>query len=463
MHCGALRGIMAAHVPLPCAMTASPQDNLSALYPGPLAELEQRSADALRAAGRDTLIVAAGMPHGWFLDDQDYAFKTNPHFLHWLPLTDVPGSWIVYTPGAKPKLVFLQPRDYWHVVPAAPSGYWVEHFDIVTIRTPKETRAHLPRDPSRCAIIGEANAAVGDFAPDNPDAALHLLHYRRAFKTPYEVTMMRVASKLGVHGHRAAEQAFREGLSEFDIHCHYLEATRLTESQLPYGNIIALDAHGAVLHYMHFDRNPPTHAHSLLIDAGAQFHGYNSDVTRTHAAPDAHEFQTLVGAVENAQLGFCAKVRAGQSYPELHVHAHHVLMQVLHDLGFITCSAEAAVASGISSTFFPHGLGHSIGLQVHDVAGFARDEAGGTIAKPEGHPYLRLTRSLEPGMVVTIEPGLYFIDMLLAELKSKPAAKDVVWAKVNSFKKYGGIRIEDDVVCTTGEPVNLTREAFAAG
>jgi Xaa-Pro dipeptidase len=99
---------------------------------------------------------------------------------------------------------------------------------------------------------------------------------------------------------------------------------------------------------------------------------------------------------------------------------------------------------------------------VHDVAGFARDEQGGMIAKPQGHPNLRLTRTLAPDMVVTIEPGLYFIDMLLAELKSRPAAKDVAWSNVDAFRKYGGIRIEDDVVCTHGEPVNLTREAFAA-
>jgi Xaa-Pro dipeptidase len=443
-------------------MTASPQDNLSALYPAHLAEVGKRSADALAACGRDTLVVAAGMPHGWFLDDQDYPFKANPHFLHWLPLTDAPGSWVIYTPGAKPKLVFLQPHDYWHVVPNAPSGYWVEHFDIVIIRSAEEARAHLPKDPSRCAIIGEANAAVGHFVPDNPEAALNLLHYRRAFKTPYEITMMRVASRLGVHGHRAAERAFREGLSEFDIHCEYLKATRLTEQQLPYGNIIALDAHGAVLHYMHFERNPPVHAQSFLIDAGGQFHGYASDITRTYASPDADEFQALIDAVDKAQQGFCAKVRAGQSYPELHVHAHHVLMQAMHDQGFLTCSPEAAVANGISSAFFPHGLGHSIGLQVHDAGGFAGDERGGTIPKPEGHPYLRLTRTLQPGMVTTIEPGLYFIDMLLAELKGKPAARDVAWPKVDAFRKYGGIRIEDDVVCTEGDPLNLTREAFAA-
>lgn len=443
-------------------MTAAPQDNLAGLYPSHLSELKRRAEAALVLAQREHLVIAAGRPAGRFLDDTSYPFRANPHFVHWLPLTDAPGSWLVCTPGAKPKLVFLQPHDYWHVVPAAPAGYWVEHFEIVTIRTPEEARAHLPKDASRCAIVGDDSAALDGYAPDNPPALMDYLHWQRSFKTEYELTMLRVASKIGARGHVAAQAAFRNGASEFEIHIAYLAATHLAEHQLPYDNIIALDRHGAVLHYTHFDRNPPAHAHSFLIDAGGQFHGYNSDITRTHAARDAREFQSLVDAVERAQQGFCAMVRAGQSYPELHIHAHHVLMQALHEHGFITCSAEAAVANGISATFFPHGLGHLLGIQVHDVAGFQRDERGGTIPKPDGHPYLRLTRTLQPGMVTTIEPGLYFIDMLLDELRAKHAARDVNWAKVDAFRQYGGIRIEDDVACTQGEPINLTREAFAS-
>jgi len=134
---------------------------------------------------------------------------------------------------------------------------------------------------------------------------------------------------------------------------------------------------------------------------------------------------------------------------------------VLREHGFIRMSAESAVTSGVTSTFLPHGLGHPIGLQVHDVAGFQQNERGGTISRPDGHPYLRMTRALEPGMVVTIEPGLYFIDMLLAELRDKPVSADINWAKVDAFRQYGGIRIEDDVVCTDGVPENLTRDAFA--
>jgi Xaa-Pro dipeptidase len=436
--------------------------DLHPLYADHIATLKRRTDTALAKVQRDHLVIAAGTPRYEFLDDRPVTFAPNPWFKQWLPVTKAPGSWLVYTPGKKPKLVYLQPHDYWHVVPAAPSGYWVDHFDIAIIRKPEEAAAHLPGDAKRAAIIGDDNVSVGNLTPDNPRALIDYLHYHRAFKTPYELAMMRVASKIGARAHRAAETAFRSGESEFGIHMAYVAAARQTETELPYSNIVALNEHGAVLHYTDLDHAPPSHPHSFLIDAGASFHGYASDITRTYAAPGAGEFGALVDAVDAAQRGFCAKVRAGQSYPELHVHAHHALAGILREHGFIRMTPESAVESGVSSTFFPHGLGHGIGLQVHDVAGFQETENGGTIAKPDGHPYLRLTRKLEPGMVTTIEPGLYFIDMLLAELKQKPAAKDVDWTRVDAFRKYGGIRIEDDVVCTDGEPENLTRDAFAA-
>ena len=435
--------------------------DLNVLYAQHLDALCARTDAALQREGYDHLLIAAGQPHYQFLDDRDYPFCVNPHFKHWLPVTQAPGSWLLYTPGRKPCLVYLQPHDYWHVVPAAPAGYWVEHFDIQIIREPAQARAHLPRDLSRCAILGEANAAIDDAAPNNPSGVLDYLHWQRSYKTDYELALMRVASRLGARAHRAAEAAFHAGASEFEIHMAYLAAARQTDNQLPYGNIIALNEHGAVLHYTDLAHAPPAQRHSFLIDAGASFHGYASDITRTHAAAGAAEFKDLIDAVDAAQTGFCAKVRSGQSYPELHLHAHHVLAGILKDHGFIRMSAESAVESGLSSTFFPHGLGHPIGLQVHDVAGFQASDSGGTIPRPPGHPYLRMTRVLEPGMVVTIEPGLYFIDLLLARLKDKPLAREVRWEHVDAFRRFGGIRIEDDVVCTRDTPENLTRDAFA--
>ena len=435
------------------------------LYADHLATLQARTATALERSGFEHLVVPSGTLHYQLFDDRDYPYAANPQFKHWLPLTRNPGSWLVATPGAKPKLVYLQPRDYWHVVPDAPSGWWVDHFDIAIIRKPEEALQHLPKNASRCAILGEPQSALGDygaFKPNNPQPVIDYLEYQRAFKTPYEIEMMREASRRGVRAHRAAERAFRAGASEFGIHLAYCQAAGQDANDLPYGNIVALNEHGAVLHYTELGRLPPTSMRSFLIDAGASHGGYACDITRTYATDTAGEFQALVDAVDAAQRAMCAQVRAGVDYRQLHLDAHLALAGVLRDFGIVTVSPEEALATGVSSAFFPHGLGHGIGLQVHDVAGFAASDHGGTIAKPEGHPYLRLTRTLESGFVVTIEPGLYFIDMLLDELKAAGRGASVDWARVDAFRPYGGVRIEDDVVCTNGAPINLTREAFEA-
>jgi Xaa-Pro dipeptidase len=436
------------------------------LYAEHLATQRARADIALERGGFAHLVVPSGTLHYQVFDDRDYPYAVNPHFKAWLPITHAPGSWLVYTPGERPLLIFLQPHDYLHVVPEAPAGEWVEHFDIRIIRNAEDAKQHLPKNAARCAILGEAQSALGQygaFAPNNPQPVLDYLHYHRAFKTPYEIAMMREATRIGVRGHRAAERAFRSGASEFGIHLAYCQAARQDANDLPYNNIIALNEHGAVLHYTDRDRQPPRQARSFLIDAGGSHRGYACDITRTYAADTGSEFQAMIDAVDVAQQRMCAQVRAGTDYRQIHLDAHLSLARILKYFELIHVSPEVAVETGVSSAFFPHGIGHGIGLQVHDVAGFAASDSGGTLAKPDGHPYLRLTRVLEPGMVVTIEPGIYFIDMLLEELKNKGLGPSVNWDRVAQFKPYGGIRIEDDVVCTEGDAMNLTREGFGAG
>jgi len=436
---------------------------LASLYAQHLAQVIRDSDAALAASGHDNLLIAAGTPRLRFLDDQAPPFVASPHFLHWLPLTDAPGSWIVHVPGSKPRLVFLQPRDYWHVVPDTPQGYWVEHFDIVTVADENAARLELERSlGERSAVLGEDGAAGSDIAPNNPPALLARLHWTRACKTAYEITLMRAASRIGARGHLAAARAFAAGASEFEIHLAYLAASGQIEAELPYANIIGLNTHGSVLHYTRFERARPHARRSLLIDAGGQYAGYASDITRTYAAEPHGDFAALVATLEEMQQILCLDVRAGQPYPELHIEAHRLLGGVLAAHGLVRCSAEAAFAQGITRTFLPHGLGHLLGLQVHDIGGHQSTPEGGRTPPPAEHPYLRLTRTLEPGMVVTIEPGLYFIPMLLDALRATPAGGDVDWARVETFLPCGGIRIEDDVLCTADDPRNLTREAFAA-
>ena len=437
------------------------------LYPAHLAVLQQRADQALARGGFDHLLVPSGTRHYQVFDDRDYAYAVNPHFKHWLPLTRVPDSWLVHTPGQRPVLVFHQPFDYWHVVPATPDGWWVEHFDIKVIRKPLQALELLPGPAARCAILGEPQSALrvetGEpYAPNNPAAVLHYLDYQRSFKTDYEIALLRGAQQLAVRGHRAAEAAFRDGHSEFDIHMAYCQAVGQDVGELPYNNIVALNEHAAVLHYTELGRAAPQHSRSFLIDAGASCLGYASDITRTYAADPQGEFQSLIHAVDTAQQEMARSVRAGVDYRQLHLDAHLALMRILKDFGVLRVSPEAAVETGVSAAFFPHGLGHPIGLQVHDVAGFAASDQGGTIDRPPGHPFLRMTRVLQPGMVVTIEPGLYFIDMLLQALKDNGHGASVDWGRVEALRPYGGIRIEDEVLCTEAGAENLTRPAFAA-
>lgn len=430
------------------------------LYANHLATLTQHTAKALEASGKKRALIAAGALVYRFMDDMPYPFYVTPHFAWWLPIAQAECCWLAIEPGKKPQLAYYQPDDFWHVVPKDPQGYWVDQFDIHVIRQPGEA-ADVLGSGDDAAIIAPPGADIPGYTANNPQAFLDYIDYHRAFKTPYELTMMREASRKAVRGHIAAEQAFRAGKSEMAIHRDYLAATGHGDNNLPYGTIIALNEHGAILHYHHHDVDAPNPSRSFLIDAGAAHHTYGADITRTYSMHD-DAFQALIDDMDVLERDLCARAKPGVDYRDLHVDTHRGIADIMvkHDL--VTCSAEQAVDTGITRTFFPHGLGHLIGLQTHDVAGFAASPQGGTIDKPKNHPFLRLTRTLEEHMTLTIEPGLYFIPSLLDKLKATPEAQHVHWANVEAMMPYGGIRIEDNIVVNSNGTENMTRDAFGA-
>lgn len=435
-------------------------DRLVDLYPAHLQTLKERHDRALAATRFDHLIIFAGALRYMFLDDNAYPFKPNPHFKSWVPVIDNPNCYLIYTPGQMPRLLFFQPADYWYKPAETPTGPWVRQFDLRIIRTPEEAKEHFPRT-GRIAFIGEPEGEhPGEL---NPPALLNVLHYDRAWKTPYEIECLRRANRIGARGHRAAERAFRAGASEYEMHLEYLKAINHTEEELPYSNIIGLNEHAAVLHYLNHDRDhlDEPQRYSFLIDAGASVNGYASDITRTYSQRD-DTFEQMIEAFQAGQQQVCAAVKPNVRFPDLHMLAHRKIAEILQQFEITRdIDADGIVQKRISATFFPHGLGHYLGLQVHDVGGFMADPSGQTIPKPEGHPYLRITRIVDTNQVFTIEPGLYFIDLLLNELKKSDNAKYINWPKVDEFHKFGGIRIEDNVVVTPTGHENLTRAAFA--
>jgi Xaa-Pro dipeptidase len=360
----------------------------------------------------------------------------------------------------KPKLIFYRPKDFWHKVPPVPTDFWAEHFDIQLLEKANMVENLLPYDKVRLAYVGEyleVARALG-FTEINPEPVLNYLHYHRAYKTEYELACMREANRLAVTGHRAAAAAFYAGGSEFDIQLAYLAAVGQAENEVPYGNIIALNEHAAILHYTVLERLKPAQHKSFLIDAGASCHGYAADITRTYSFNPKDEFAELIKAVNRVHLQVVDAIKPGIKYTELQLLTHRLLAQVLVDFDFVRGTADSVVETGISRTFFPHGVGHHLGLQVHDVGGFMADERGTHVAAPAEHPFLRCTRLIEPGMVFTIEPGLYFIESLLADLHATPAAKPLNWQKIDQFRCYGGIRIEDNIIVHRERNENMTRE-----
>lgn len=435
-------------------------DVLAREYPAHLAAVRKHYDAAMQAAGCDQVAVYAGALHYQFLDDAPYPFKVNPQFKWWLPLTEAHDSFLVYTAGKKPVLLYFQPDDYWHVPPAPPAGYWVEHFDVRVLKRVEDIREELP-PAARRAFVGEWREEFKDwgFTAVNPEALLNPLHYVRAAKTGYELECMRRSNLSAARGHLAAAQAFRAGASEFEIHEAFVQGSGEPDDAQAYHAIVALNEHAATLHYQHWQHAKPAKHHAFLIDAGTQYHGYASDITRTYSA-ERDDFQALIDAMDAEQQALGAQVKPGVDFKALHLETHHAVGRLLEKFGFVKLPAEAIVDARITRAFFPHGLGHLLGLQTHDVGGFMAGPAGGVLPKPEGHPFLRTTRTLDEGFVVTIEPGLYFIDALLAELKAGDNSRFVDWNRVDAFRKFGGIRIEDNVVAKAAGPENLTRDAF---
>ena len=434
-----------------------------ATYLQHIEELQARTREALQREGLDGLVIHSGQGKRLFLDDNHYPFKVNPQFKAWVPVIDNPNCWLVVNGVDKPTLIFYRPEDFWHKVPPEPNDFWTDSFDIKLLQQADAVEKFLPYDKSRFAYVGEyieVAKALG-FDNVNPDRVLHYLHYQRAYKTDYELDCMREANKLAVAGHKAAEQAFREGKSEFDINLAYAAASRQGDNDVPYTSIVALNEHASILHYMQCDTVAPKESRSFLIDAGANYHGYAADITRTYAQEDVHNsamFRDLIQAVDKVTLTLVDSLKPGVAYTDIHLLAHDGIAQILHDTGMVNLTPPEIVEMGITRTFFPHGIGHFLGLQVHDVGGLVNDDRGTPKPAPDDHPFLRCTRMVEARQVFTIEPGLYFIDSLLRDLKATPASKYINWDTIDAYKPFGGIRIEDNIIVHRDKNENMTRD-----
>ncbi|MFA4137855.1 aminopeptidase P N-terminal domain-containing protein [Xanthomonas perforans] len=247
----------------------------------------------------------------------------------------------------------------------------------------------------------------------------HLLHEQRLFKSRDEIELMQQAADISVRAHRAAMRMARPGVHEYELQAEVEREFRAADAWPAYGSIVGTGSNACVLHYR-ANNARSRDGELVLIDAGAEYRGYAADITRTFPVngrftPAQRALHDLVGAAQAAAL---AQARPGVAYEAGHLAAVETLTEGLLRLGLLKGKLERNIADGHYKRFYRHKTGHWLGLDVHDVGDYRL--AGDS-------------RLLEPGMVFTIEPGLY--------VSADDTSVEAKWRGI-------GIRTEDNVLIT---------------
>jgi Xaa-Pro aminopeptidase len=405
--------------------------------------LARRRRQLMQAAGDGAILVLPAAPERVRSRDTHYPYRQDSDFWY-LTGFDEPDAVLALVPGRKhgEAILFCRERDPeregWDGPRLGPEGavgvlgiddaYPISDIDDILpglLEGRRKVHYHLGRDAEfDLKLIGwlnrvRAQARQGAQPPQEFLALGHLLDELRLFKSPDEIRLMQRAADISVQAHRAAMAAARPGIHEYELQAELERVFRLHAAEPAYPSIIGAGANACILHY----RGNAARARDgelVLIDAGAEHRGYAADITRTFPVNGrfTREQRRLHDLVCAAQAAALAQARPGVPYEAGHDAAVQVLAEGLLSLGLLKGSLESVVADGAYRRFYRHKTGHWLGLDVHDVGEYRIDGQ---------------SRLLEPGMVFTIEPGLY----IGADDASVPAK----WRGI-------GIRIEDDVLVT---------------
>lgn len=414
--------------------------------------------ESLYATNFDELIISSGIFRSSFANQTYNNFDYVPHFRHYCPLNE-PYHILKLKPGKKPVLIYYTPKDFWHSPLKIDNAFWLEHFNIQV--SPdfdySWSRAINNSTKIKLAYIGNDFMRAKDLGITiNPTKLTNLLDYERSRKTPYEIRCIEEATEISANGHIAGQNAFHSGASERDIHYSFLKATHSLESELLFTDIIAVDENSATLHYSH--KQQKNNGKVLLMDCGTQVRGYTADITRTTVSKYCdNRFRDILETMKVQQKEIVAELAPNVCFEQIKQIAQIKLANLLNEHKIVNVNPETSIATGLTQVFCPHGLGHHLGLQVHDVTHSLKNEQTSCDnLQTKNNPYA--IDKLEANNVITIEPGCYFIPSLLSNIKKTRYSKYLNWDLINNISNLGGIRIEDNILITNNSYRNITRE-----
>jgi Xaa-Pro aminopeptidase len=410
-------------------------------------EFARRRRQLMRMAGRDAIVIVPAAAEHLRNNDAHYPYRQDSDF-HYLTGFGEPDAVLALVPGRPQGEVILfcrerdRTREQWDGYRAGQEGavaefgmddaFPIEDIDDILpglIEGRARVYYHFGRETQfDLLLMGwvnrvRSNIRQGAKPPHEFVALSHLLHDLRLYKSRAELRLMRKSAQIAAEAHVRAMRATRPGMNEHEVEAELLHTFRKHGAVPSYEPIVGGGANGCVLHYR-ANNALLRDGDLLLIDAGAEYACYASDITRTFPVNGRYspEQRALYDIVLAAQLAAIDQVRPGKSFDDYHVAAVRTLTAGLIKLGLLKGSLNANLQAHAYRRFYMHKTGHWLGLDVHDVGDYRVDGE---------------FRELEPGMVVTVEPGLY----ISPDMKGVPAR----------FRGIG-IRIEDDIVVTTGEP-----------
>jgi len=433
-------------------------------------DIYRQRRNEIRGRVGDGLILWIGqVPQPRNYEGNTYPFRQDSHFLYYTGLS-LPGLALLTYPEAGRDVLFADPGDMDTIIwngPGPSTADLARDAGIAAVEAPAKLEGfiaeavsrglkihYLPpyRPASMYRLSQLLKLPFEEIAANVSQALMAEVAGQRSVKSEAEIDQIEEALAVANLMHRACMAAAGPGIREREL-AGLIQGIALSQDlQQAFAPIVTV--RGEVLHNNSYDGTLKK-GHLLLNDSGVESAMYYaSDITRTF--PVSGRFTELQAdmyrLVLNVQQGAIEKIRPGITNREVHLEACRILVEGLRGLGLMKGDVSEAVEEGAHALFLPHGIGHMMGLDVHDM-----EDLGDIVGYREKEPrssqfglkFLRLSRPLEPGFVLTVEPGIYFIPALIDRWKSEKKHEAFIdYGNVEQFRDFGGIRIEDDVLVT---------------
>ncbi|KAH7382629.1 putative Xaa-Pro aminopeptidase [Phaeosphaeria sp. MPI-PUGE-AT-0046c] len=396
-------------------------------------------------------------------NDGEAPFRQRRYFFY-LSGCELPDSYLVYEFASDKLTLFIPPvhpdEVIWSGLPMSPEEAKAK-YDIDECKTTNEVNPHLASSSESAqstiyAIPEQISDETTFLSYKNKELSQlkTAIEYCRVTKSDYEIALIRKANVISTNAHVSVMQAAAKAKNECELEAVFLKSCveRNAKNQA-YHSIVAAGENGATLHYVN-NAAPIMEQNLLLLDAGCEVDCYASDITRTFPIKGTftNESLAIYNIVLDMQKQCINALKAGVVWDSIHELAHKIAIKGLLDLGIMKGDAEQIFKARTSVAFFPHGLGHYLGMDTHDTGGNA-DYAD----KDSMFRYLRVRGTLPARSVITVEPGIYFCRFIIEPYLKTEEQKQYIDEKVlEKYWSVGGVRIEDNILITEDGVENLT-------